>query len=245
MAGALHVLHEIDAQREARPLDAAIAALAKRQNGIVARSQLVGLGLGRGAIEHRVRCGRLHPLHRGVFAVGHGAVGRDATWLAAVLAAGEGAALSYRSAGALWGMRETARGRIEVSVPRHRRSGARLELHWVSMEADEITTERAIPVTTPARTLFDLAAVLTAEQLEHRLRRGGGPPAREPDLPRCPPRAVPRAQGSYGHPAGAREAPRDWSDGDPKLARAAFPQPRRRPLPPAAADEPRRRQRRA
>src|SRR3954468_526875 len=167
MAGALHVLHDIDAQREARPLDAVIAALAKRQHGIVARSQLVGLGLGRGAIEHRVRCGRLHPLHRGVFAVGHGAVSRDAAWLAAVLAAGEGAALSYRSAGALWGMRETARGRIEVSVPRHRRSGARLELHWVSMEADEITTERAIPVTTPARTLFDLAAVLTAEQLEH------------------------------------------------------------------------------
>jgi very-short-patch-repair endonuclease len=167
MASELHVLHGMDAQREARPLDAAIAALAKRQHGVVARNQLVRLGLGRGAIAHRVRCGRLHPLHRGVFAVGHRVVSRDGGWLAAVLAAGEEAALSYRSAGALWGIRETARARVEVSVPRHRRSSARVELHCVPMQRDEITTERGIPVTTPARTLFDLAAVVSEQQLEH------------------------------------------------------------------------------
>jgi very-short-patch-repair endonuclease/predicted transcriptional regulator of viral defense system len=166
MARGLHVLHDMDAQREARRLDAAIAALAKPQHGVVARGQLVDLGLGRGAIEHRVRCGRLHPLHRGVFAVGHRAVSRDAAWLAAVLAAGDGAALSYRSAAALWGIRQSGRARVEVSVPRHRRSSARLELHWVPMQPDEITSERGIPVTTPARTLFDLAAVVSEEQLE-------------------------------------------------------------------------------
>jgi very-short-patch-repair endonuclease len=86
--------------------------------------------------------------------------------LAAVLAAGSGAALSYRSAAALWGIRNEARTRIEVSVPRHRRSTARLELHWVEMQDDEVQVERGIPVTTPTRTLFDLAAVVPAHQLE-------------------------------------------------------------------------------
>lgn len=87
--------------------------------------------------------------------------------MAGVLAAGPGAALSYRSAGALWIIRPSARGRIEVSVPRHRRSTPRLEVHVVEMEPDEVTVEDGIPVTTPARTLLDLAAVLTLGDLEH------------------------------------------------------------------------------
>ena len=86
--------------------------------------------------------------------------------MAAVLAAGEGAVLSHRSAAALWGIRDTARARIEVSVPRHRRSRPRLELHEVELAFDEVTIHRGIPATTPSRTLFDLAGVLTAQQLE-------------------------------------------------------------------------------
>jgi uncharacterized membrane protein YgcG len=106
-------------------------------------------------------------LHRGVYAVGHRALRREAWWMAAVLAAGDGAVLSYRSAAALWGMRDTARARIEVSVPRHRRSTARLEVHEVELPPDEVTRERGIPVTTPARTLVDLAAVVPESELEH------------------------------------------------------------------------------
>ena len=87
--------------------------------------------------------------------------------MAAVLASGDGAVLSYRSAAALWGIRETARARIEVSAPRHRRSTARVEVHFVAMQPDEIAVERGVPVTTPARTLFDLAAVVSGDQLEH------------------------------------------------------------------------------
>src|SRR3954447_19893792 len=154
------------AEREARALDAAVAALARRQHGVVARSQLAEIGLGRGAIEHRVAVERLQRLHRGVYAVGHSALKREAFWLAAVLAAGPGAALSYRSAAELWGLRQTSRARIEVSVPRNRRSTGRLEVHCVEMEPDEVSLEGAIRVTTPARTLFDLAAVVAPAQLE-------------------------------------------------------------------------------
>src|SRR4051794_22539171 len=155
------------AEREARALDAAVAALARRQHGVVARSQLTEIGLGRGAIEHRVAVESLQPLHRGVYAVGHSALKREAWWLAAVLAAGPGAALSYRSAAEFWGLRQTSRARIEVSAPGNRRSTERLEVHCVDMEADELTLEDGIRVTTPARTLLDLAAVVTPAQLEH------------------------------------------------------------------------------
>jgi predicted transcriptional regulator of viral defense system len=99
------------------------------------------------------------------------ALRREAWWLAAVLAAGPGAALSYRSAAELWVVRQSARARIEVSVPRHRRSTARLEVHVVELAPDEITIEDGIPVTTPARTLFDLAAVVSLDQPSTRSTR--------------------------------------------------------------------------
>jgi very-short-patch-repair endonuclease len=86
--------------------------------------------------------------------------------MAAVLAAGPGAALSYRSAAELWSMRSGSRARIDVSVPRRRRSTARIELHEVAMRTDEVTIEAGIPVTTPARTLLDLAAVVSARHLK-------------------------------------------------------------------------------
>jgi very-short-patch-repair endonuclease len=166
MAIEAHVVHRIDAKREAR-LDAGIAALAGRQYGVVTRTQLTKLGLGRGAIELRLRRGWLQPVHRGVYAVGHRALRGEAWWMAAVLAAGRGAALSYRSAAGLWAIRQSAGRRVEVSVPRHRRSTPRLELHVVGMEPDEVTVKDGIPVTTPARTLLDLGAVLTLGDLEY------------------------------------------------------------------------------
>ena len=86
--------------------------------------------------------------------------------MAAVLAAGPGAALSYRSAAELWRMRNGSRARIEVSVPGHRRSTTRLEMHVVDTRPDEVTLHRGIPVTTPARTLLDLAAVVSPEHLK-------------------------------------------------------------------------------
>jgi hypothetical protein len=86
----------------AAEVDRAIGALAGRQYGVVSRAQLDALGVSRGAIERRLARRRLLHVHRGVYAVGHRAPRREARWLAAVLAAGEGAVLSHRSAAALW-----------------------------------------------------------------------------------------------------------------------------------------------
>jgi very-short-patch-repair endonuclease len=111
-------------------------------------------------------CRRLHQLYRGVYAVGHRVLLGEGWWMAAVLAGGEGAALSHRAAAAHWGVRPTTRTAIEVTVGRHLRSRPRLQFHWAQLPADEVTVERGIRVTTVPRTLFDLAAVLPANQAE-------------------------------------------------------------------------------
>src|SRR3954454_12952433 len=163
---AREVVPVIDGEDRARRSDAAIAELAGRQHGIVARRQLVVLGLSLDAIDDRVERHRLHPLHRGVYAVGHRAVTRDGRWMAAVLAAGEAAGRSHRSAAALWGIRETRSAKIEVTAPRERRRPG-VTVWRAKLPSDEVTVHDGIPVTTPARTLLDLAAILD----EHRLAR--------------------------------------------------------------------------
>jgi very-short-patch-repair endonuclease len=155
----------MDAQRAAIDIDRAIATLAGRQHGVIARSQLVALGLGRGAIARRIERERLHVLHRGVYAVGHRALTRRSAWMAAVLIA-DGAALSHRSAAALWGVLGAERRNVEITVTRHVRPRPRIDVHEGPLPRDEVTTRNAIPVTTPARTLLDLAAVVSPHHLE-------------------------------------------------------------------------------
>jgi predicted transcriptional regulator of viral defense system len=144
----------------------AMAALAARQHGVVARRQLAELGLGRHAIGRLLQRGRLHVVHRGVYAVGHRKLTRLGVWMAAVLAAGEGAVLSHRSAAALWGIREDAPRTIELTATRHVRR-PHLRVSGTALPADEVTTHDGIPVTTAARTLLDLAAILD----QHRIAR--------------------------------------------------------------------------
>ena len=72
--------------------------------------------------------------------------------MAAVLASGDGAVLSHRSAAALWGIRQTNGGMIEVTVPSARRARPRIHVHRTMLPPDEITTHHGIPVTTPSRT---------------------------------------------------------------------------------------------
>jgi len=162
-AGRIH--SEIGSETASRRAERLLAALASRQHGVVSRTQLVRLGLGHRAIDHRIAGDRLHPVHRGVFAVGHPAVSRPATWMAAVLAAGEGAVLSDHAAAALWGIRDAGRSRPSVTAPR-RVDRPRIDVRRIVLPADEVTIWRGIPVTTPARTLFDLAGTLTRPQLE-------------------------------------------------------------------------------
>ena len=159
----------IGAQSRTRRIDEAIAVLAQRQHGVVARRQLIALGLGRRAIAHRLECGRLHLVHRGVYAVGHRVLSQRGRWMAAVLACGEGAVLSHESAAALWTIRGTAKSRIDVTAPRDLRPRPGLQPHRAVLPADELTVHDGIPTTTPARTLLDLAAVVPRQTLERAL----------------------------------------------------------------------------
>jgi very-short-patch-repair endonuclease len=148
----------------------ALAALATRQHGVVARSQLVALGIGEDAIEHRLRLGRLQRLHRGVYAVGHGVLSRHGRWLAAVLSCGEGAVLSHWSAAELWGIRAGSRETIDVTLPRRSRNSSPIRRHCCVLPPDETTVEDGIPVTTVPRTIFDLAAASPVDVVENALR---------------------------------------------------------------------------
>jgi very-short-patch-repair endonuclease len=132
---------------------------------VVARAQLRELGFGRRAIGHRLESGRLHRVHRAVYAVGHRLLSPDGRWMAAVLAGGSGAVLSHRSAAALWRIRSTARPRVEITVPRGHRSRPGIDVHHSSIPPDEVTGVRGIPVTTVPPTLIDLAAVVDGEQV--------------------------------------------------------------------------------
>jgi hypothetical protein len=92
--------------------------LAAEQHGIVTRKQLLALGFSSKAIEHRVDRARLFPVSLGVYAVGWPALDQKRRWMAAVLAGGEGAVLSHRSAATLWEIGDGEKGRIDVSVRR-------------------------------------------------------------------------------------------------------------------------------
>jgi very-short-patch-repair endonuclease len=143
--------------------DEVIGALADDQHGVVGRSQLLAAGVGSRAIVHRVESGRLHPLYRGVYAVGHRVLSQRGRWMAATLATD--GVLSHLSAAALWGIRPS-QGRIHVTTPRTRAKRPGLLLHRAVLAPDEITTHHGIPVTTPARSLLDLAGILQRHQLQ-------------------------------------------------------------------------------
>jgi very-short-patch-repair endonuclease len=136
--------------------DRKLAALAKRQHGVVSRSQLIRLGLGRGAIDSRLRSGRLHAIHRGVYAVGHVSLSKRGIWLAAVLSGGEGAVLSHASAAALWRLIDPT-GPIDVTSAHGRPGRKGIRLHRGVVHPEERTARHGIPVTSVARTLLDVA----------------------------------------------------------------------------------------
>lgn len=143
-----------------------IGRLAERQHGLVARRQLLDRGIGRGAVEVRVDRGQLCVVHRGVYAVGYRRLSVQGRWMAAVLAGGPAAVLSRRSAGQLWGIVPPASHRPEVTRPSVCRGFDRISFHRGVVRLDERVVEAGIPVTSVARTQFDLAAVLSKRGLE-------------------------------------------------------------------------------
>jgi predicted transcriptional regulator of viral defense system/very-short-patch-repair endonuclease len=160
----------MDVLEQTRGLDELITDAAESQHGIVARRQLLALGLGREAIALRLRSGRLHRLHPGVYAVGHKVLSREARWMAAVLFCSPGAVLSHRSAATLWELRGLSSRAIDVTSKSKSRSRSGIHRHYAVLPEDEVTVERGIPTTTVPRTLFDFAAVASVDAVEHALR---------------------------------------------------------------------------
>lgn len=143
-------------------------ALAREQHGVLARRDLLRLGFTSKGIRHRMRTGRLYPVGHGVYAVGRDDLTRKGRWMAAVLACGEGAVLSHRSAAALLGIGSERRGSIDVSVARHcqlNRVETRIRSR-PSLSPSDVDTRHRIPVTKPVRTLIDLATELAPKALE-------------------------------------------------------------------------------
>lgn len=142
--------------------------LAKSQHDVIARSQLLDLGFSPKAIKHRVSSGRLHPIHRGIYAVGRPSLTPHGRWMAAVLACGDGAVLSHSSAAALWRIGFESRSVVELSLPspsRRRRLGLRIHRR-PSLQQRDTTIEHGIPVTTPIQTLIDLSLRLDRRGVE-------------------------------------------------------------------------------
>ena len=160
--------------------------LAAEQHGVVARRQLLELGMSAKAIRHRIATGRLHPVRRGVYAVGRPALGRHGQWMAAVLASGPEALLSHRSAAALLGIGKETRW-IDVSVRTcsHRRLvGVRLHRRTELRVAD-VTSHEGIPLSAPTRTLVDLAGELDRRGMERAINEADRLDLVDPDALRA------------------------------------------------------------
>ncbi|HWE33824.1 MAG TPA: DUF559 domain-containing protein [Solirubrobacteraceae bacterium] len=163
-----HIVHAIGGG------EPAAAQVAARQLELITAEQLRATGVGRGLIAARRRQGTLHLVHTGVYLLGTNLMLPGAWELAAVLACGENACARRRSAAWLLGVADSWDGDVEVVVPgRNRRSR-----EDIAVERVAVLTERdhgficGIPVTSPARTLLDFAAVATAEELERAIAEG-------------------------------------------------------------------------
>jgi very-short-patch-repair endonuclease len=174
--------------------EVALARIAEGQHGIVNAAQLKGVGIDKSALSRRVKAGRLHRVHRGVYAVGHRGLSLRGRWMAAVLACGEGAVLSHASAAALWELLRPIGGPIHVSIPsttgRTKQRG--IHLHrcpslasieripppsstWQGGGRGEQLTLTAcrdrIPVTTVPRTIHDLRGCVPAYLVRRAIRQ--------------------------------------------------------------------------
>jgi predicted transcriptional regulator of viral defense system len=137
---------------------AAVASLAARQEAVVGREQMRRLELSDDEIDDRIREGRIHAVFRGVFAVGHTAIGPRARMRAAVLAC-PGSVISHRSAATLLGFGKAAPAVVDLipTVERGRRIDG-IKPHRVPFPGrSERGHVHGIPVTSVARTIVDLA----------------------------------------------------------------------------------------
>jgi very-short-patch-repair endonuclease len=160
------LIHLDGGQVDNRP-DVLVARLAATRWGVVSSFDLRRCGLTHRAIESRVRNGHLHPLYRGVYAVGHANLSREGAFLAAVKACGPTAVLSHYSAAALYGLVRWDDRYPEVTT-KTVRAHRGIRVH--RSQRIDATHHKGIPITTPARTLIDLAATLDYRALRRAVR---------------------------------------------------------------------------
>lgn len=158
------------------PVDALglrVAALAAGRHGVVTTGELLAFGLDHPRIRRWVRAGRLHRIHRGVYAVGHRTLTREGRWLAAVRACGPDALLSHLSAAVLWHLVRTDPALVHVIVPRSRAGESGIAMHRSrNLDRCERAEHMGIAVTSPTQTFFDLAGMLGRERLRAVLAEG-------------------------------------------------------------------------
>jgi very-short-patch-repair endonuclease len=149
-----------------------LARIGSRAHGVVTREELLRAGISDDEIKQRLRNGLLLREHRGVYRVGHRAPSVEARYLAAVRACGDGALLSGRAAAHLLGVLKGAAPPPEVTAPTaHRVHG--VTTRRCGLDPRDGTILRGIPVTTVARTLTDLAAVLSPDELARACHEAG------------------------------------------------------------------------
>jgi very-short-patch-repair endonuclease/predicted transcriptional regulator of viral defense system len=166
-------VHTSETYEVATQPDVLVARRAEEQWGVLSARELRQCGLSPDAVAVRVRNGRLHRLHRGVYAVGHTSLPLEACFLAAVKACGQTAVLSHFSAAALWGIVRWNDRYPEVTVAGGGTRGhAGIRVHRsAQLTIPDITRRHGILVTMPARTLVDLAATLGQQPLRRAVRQ--------------------------------------------------------------------------
>jgi hypothetical protein len=150
-----------------------LAALAARQHGVVHRRQLAAIGIDGGRVKRWITAGRLHRLHRGVYAVGHGLVGFEGRCLAGVLACGPRVWVAARSSAALWGLAPRPGAGVDLTTTRtgvHSPRGLTVRRSR-RLALDEIGHVGVIPVTSVSRTLADLAPLVSRRHLERAMEQ--------------------------------------------------------------------------
>ncbi len=147
-----------------------LADLATRQHGVVSVRQLEKLGYSRNSISKAATAGRLHRLHRGVYAVGHTDLSWHGRCLAVVLACSPAVA-SHTSAAWIWGLLRARPGTFHLTTPTRRHGKPYVRLHHALLTEDDHAFREGIPVTSLPRTLLDLAAMLSADRLQRVIER--------------------------------------------------------------------------
>lgn len=147
----------------------AVAEVATLQHGCITAAQLGFIGWGRGTLPHHAEQGRLHRIHRGVYLVGHRAHTDLADLTGAVLACGRESVLSHLSAAWLWGLLATLEGAVQVSVRgsgRRQREGICVH-RTTALDKIDVRRRNLIPITSPERTILDVAEDCGSGAAEH------------------------------------------------------------------------------